>query len=164
MIPLMASRPDSGSVAGSIAALAVLAVWGLGRLTQMGETPPVVEPAPPEDAQEVISPPSPATPLTPQDFRNSWEKDSRWDAAWEAGEAGKARLEELFEWHQSEGGDPFYFRAETKLARGQLETCLDLFDALATDFASNSTATAEIKRAKSRFSRALAGTRSKGGS
>jgi len=110
-----------------------------------------------------LPPAPPPTPLTPQDFRNSWEKDPRWVAAWEAGETGKARLEELFEWHQSEGGDPFYFRAETKLARGQLETCLDLFDALAADFASNPTATGEIKRAKSEFARALAGTRAKGG-
>ena len=163
----MASRPDSGSVAGSIAALAVLAVWGLGRLgTQTSETLPVAEPASAESpAGAVKSPPPvpPPTPLTPQDFRNSWEKDPRWVAAWEAGETGKARLEELFEWHQSEGGDPFYFRAETKLARGQLETCLDLFDALAADFASNPTATAEIKRAKSGFARALAGTHAKGG-
>ena len=129
----------------------------------MGETSPVAEPPPSEVAQEVVPPPPPATPLTPQDFRNSWEKDPRWDAAWEAGEAGKARLEELFEWHRSEGGDPLYFRSETKIAHGELEICLDLFSALAVDFASNSTATAEIKRARSRFAQALAGTRSKGG-
>ena len=161
----MASRPDSGSVAGSIAALAVLAFWGLSRLgIQTSETLPVAEPASAESlAAKPLPPVPPPTPLTPQDFRNSWEKDSRWVAAWEAGETGKARLEELFEWHQGEGGDPFYFRAETKLARGQLETCLDLFDALAADFASNPTATAEIKRAKSGFARALAGTRAKGG-
>ena len=163
----MASRPDSGSVAGSIAALAVLAVWGLGRLgTHTSKALPVAEPASAESPAGPAKPPPPVSPptsLTPQDFRNSWEKDPRWVAAWEAGETGKARLEELFEWHQSEGGDPFYFRAETKLARGQLETCLDLFDAMAADFASNPTATAEIKRAKSGFARALAGTRAKGG-
>ncbi len=157
----MTVHPDSGSIAGSVAALCVLTFWAIARLSSQSTAPPLPEPAsavPPglADTEPLAAP-------TPQDFRSSWEKDPRWDAAWELGEAAQVRLKKLWAWQDREGGDPFYFRSETKLAQEQLDKALELFDDLEADFGTSSGAGAEIRRAKSRFSRALADTRSKGG-
>ena len=157
----MTVHPDSGSIAGSVAALCVLTFWAIARLSSQGTGDPLpdsVSAAQPEpvDAEPLTAP-------TPQDFRSSWEKDPRWDVAWELGEAAQVRLKKLWAWQDREGGDPFYFRSETKLAQEQFSKALGLFDDLEADFGTSSGAVAEIRRAKSRFSRALANTRSKGG-
>ena len=161
-------RFDTGAIAGSIAAAAVLLLWltvenGFG---QGDETEAPEEPAPSAEAfsalgaqpsgsaAELVADPAPIPRLTPVKTQSA----KPWQTSIDLGRAGMQQLEEAFRRKEKKGG-PFRFQSQSKKATKKLESAIESLDAILAAGSLSTKNSNSIKAWRDHFAKAIHYTR-----
>jgi hypothetical protein len=125
---------DSGTMAGSMAATAVLAIWLFVELAASNadgepDTGPDPQPAV-VNSGGASAPPNPA----PVDTVPAWKKDPRWDKGVKLGKEGIQQAEDAIKWNEEEGGDPFYFGNQIAEAGDKVVQSIRILEDLKKDY------------------------------
>ena len=152
---------DSGTVAGSMAAAAVLALWlfvefssatpgdtntsgegdsGAGNTTSSSTT-----------SEGDVAPP----PVQYESSEPAWKQDSRWDQSINLGEEGLQQADDAIKWNENVGGDPFYFANQIKEAGDKVGQSIRILQALKKDHADSPQAEKDIDKWLKYFERKL---------
>jgi hypothetical protein len=146
-----------GTLLGLLLAGGLVFVWYGTELGWAEFVQKVFQPAD-EKPQEAWRPPTGGRVVEGEafDYTPAWERDPRWAAAYQNGEAGKKLMEEAVDRHfNGERGDPFRLRAETEEASELLEKALADLDGLAAEFADSKAAVLEIGKLQRRYGKVL---------
>jgi hypothetical protein len=140
---------DGGTVAGSIAASAILALWLFVEFSSSSSAKPLPDP---DSSPSVTHGPGPETesPKTidpaPEPEKKSWEDDARWEENLSLGNEGIQQAKDAVRWKEEKGGDPFYFASQIHEAGEKVIRAIRGMEALKKDFADNPEATASIDK------------------
>ncbi len=152
---------DSGTVAGSMAAAAVLALWlfvefssatpgdsnssGDGDSGGGGTTNSSTS-----SENDVAPPPIQSEPNLP-----AWKQDPRWDQSIKLGEEGLQQAADAIKWNEDVGGDPFFFASQIKEAGDKVGQSIRILQALKKDHAGSPQAEKDIDKWVKYFERKL---------
>ena len=125
---------DSGTVAGSMAATAVLAIWLFVELAAKaadGEPDTGPEPKPAVvNSGGATAPPN----EVPEDTIPAWKKDPRWDKGIKLGKEGIQQAEDAVKWNEDVGGDPSRFGSQIAEAGDKVVQSIRILEDLKKDY------------------------------
>lgn len=137
---------DSGTVAGSMAAAAVLLLWLFVEFSaKAAEREPDTGPDPKPVAENNNGSTAPPNG-EPVDELPAWKKDPRWDKGVKLGKEGIQQAEDAIKWKEEKGGDPFYFANQITEAADKVGQAIRILEDLKKDYPDDSAAEVAIDK------------------